>query len=88
MDDTGTQFNLRMPPPLRERLNEAAKRNRRSATAEALVRLEESFRRDGVDPTTGEALSLQELATIIACLASRLDGMADVFEDLKDQSSS
>ncbi|MCE8027557.1 Arc family DNA-binding protein [Halomonas daqingensis] len=81
-------MNLRMPTTLRTRIAEAAARNRRTATAEVLVRLEDSFRRDGIDPTTGEALSLHELAPIIACLASRLDGMADVFEDLKDQGSS
>lgn len=89
MDDSSeAQLNLRMPASLRECIEVARKRNRRSATAEAIVRLEESFRREGIDPSTGDALSLHELAPIIASLASRLDGMADVLEDLKDQGSS
>lgn len=40
------QFNVRMPLELREKLNEAAIANGRSATAELISRLEKSFDED------------------------------------------
>lgn len=43
MSRTDPQFNLRMPEELREKVAEAAKANRRSATAEIIARLEASF---------------------------------------------
>lgn len=43
MSRTDPQFNLRIPEPLRDKVMEAAKTNKRSATAEILARLEETF---------------------------------------------
>lgn len=43
MERSGVQFNVRMPQKLREKLNEAASANGRSATAELISRLEQSF---------------------------------------------
>lgn len=40
------QINLRIPPDLKERIQQAAKSNRRTQTAEILARLEESFKAD------------------------------------------
>lgn len=43
MSRTDPQFNLRIPQALRDKVMAAAKENKRSATAEILARLEESF---------------------------------------------
>lgn len=43
MSRTDPQFNLRIPELLRDKVMAAAKENKRSATAEILARLEESF---------------------------------------------
>lgn len=43
MSRTDPQFNLRIPEALRDMVMEAAKQNKRSATAEILARLERSF---------------------------------------------
>lgn len=43
MSRTDAQFKLRMPAPLREQLEEAAKAAHRSLNAELIVRLEASF---------------------------------------------
>ncbi|MEE4463791.1 Arc family DNA-binding protein [Azotobacter chroococcum] len=43
MSRTDPQFNLRIPQFLRDRVTAAAQANKRSATAEILARLEESF---------------------------------------------
>ena len=43
MSRTDPQFNLRIPESLRDLVMTAAKRNKRSATAEILDRLERSF---------------------------------------------
>lgn len=80
MSDTDPQFNLRMPRALRDRLTEAAKHNRRSATAEALVRLEESFRREGIDPATGEPIGEESLAEVMKDLSVRLEVVQGLLE--------
>ena len=41
--DAGTQHKLRMPPELKEKLFESAKKHTRSLNAEIVHRLEESF---------------------------------------------
>lgn len=43
MSRSDPQFNLRIPQELRDRVMEAAKENKRSATAEIIARLEQSF---------------------------------------------
>jgi len=43
MKQTDPQFKLRIPQPLKDRLESAASNSRRSLTAEILARLEESF---------------------------------------------
>lgn len=48
MSRTDPQFNLRIPEALRDKVMVAAKENKRSATAEILARLEESFVEEGL----------------------------------------
>ncbi|MDH1104829.1 Arc family DNA-binding protein [Pseudomonas otitidis] len=43
MSRTDPQFNLRIPAELREKVMTAAQENKRSATAEIIARLEDSF---------------------------------------------
>jgi len=51
-------FGLRMPPELKEKLEEEAKKNMRSLNAELVARLEESFERK-VDNTEVAELTYQ-----------------------------
>jgi len=46
MSRTDPQFNLRIPAALKAQVEDAAKHNKRSATAEIIARLEASFIRD------------------------------------------
>lgn len=46
MSRTDPQFNLRIPAELKAKVEEAAKLNKRSATAEIIARIEETFVRD------------------------------------------
>jgi len=41
--DTHTQYKLRMPPELRDKLKSASEENHRSMNAEIVARLQESF---------------------------------------------
>ena len=43
------QINLRIPPDLKERIQEAAKKNRRTQTAEIIARLEKTIRDDELE---------------------------------------
>lgn len=52
MSRTDPQFNLRIPEDLRDKVAAAAKENKRSATAEILARLEESFANQAFSETT------------------------------------
>lgn len=56
MSRTDPQFNLRIPEALRDRVIEAAGENRRSATAEILARLEESFARESANASIANRL--------------------------------
>ncbi len=46
MSRTDPQFKLRVPPALRDQIEQAALASRRSMNAEAVVRLEASFAQD------------------------------------------
>lgn len=68
MSRTDPQFNLRIPAALKAQVEEAAKHNKRSATAEIIARLEESFSPEihriirAVEPATkGPLPELEEL---------------------------
>ncbi|MCG6265359.1 Arc family DNA-binding protein [Vibrio vulnificus] len=52
-------FGLRMPPELKEKLEEEAKKNMRSLNAELVARLEESF-----DKNFDESPNNQEIAEL------------------------
>lgn len=51
------QINLRIPTALKERLDKASERNKRSLTAEVVARLEESFT-GGASPIDEHTLDL------------------------------
>jgi len=59
--DTHTQYKLRMPPELRDKLKSASEENHRSMNAEIVARLQESFD-TRLDQNTASALvdSLQQ----------------------------
>lgn len=68
MSRADPQFNLRIPVELKARIEDAAKLNKRSATAEIVARLEESFAPAShrivraVEPATqGDAAELEEI---------------------------
>lgn len=68
MSRTDPQFNLRIPAALKAQVEDAAKHNKRSATAEIIARLEESFSPEihriirAVEPATkGPLPELEEL---------------------------
>lgn len=52
MARTDPQFNLRIPEALRDKVMSAAQESKRSATAEILARLEESFSPSSTKPLT------------------------------------
>jgi hypothetical protein len=54
MSRTDPQFNLRIPAALKAQVEEAAKHNKRSATAEIIARLQDSFSQ--VEPPAAPAL--------------------------------
>lgn len=53
--DTHTQYKLRMPPELRDKLKSASEENHRSMNAEIVARLLESF-----EPTEASEFKLSE----------------------------
>lgn len=63
--DTHTQYKLRMPPDLRDRLKQAAEGNHRSMNAEIVARLEESLVKtapsNGEDPAAKEDFSAEDV---------------------------
>lgn len=68
--DTGTQHKLRMPPELKQQIQESAKEHNRSMNAEIIHRLEQSFEshqfEDTVEKIPTEVLMLE--------MASRMKG--------------
>lgn len=66
------QINLRIPPALKERIQQAAKTNHRTQTAEILARLQESFDEENTYTSSVERPDLTEevrrelLASMIA----------------------
>ena len=70
MARTDPQFNLRVPIELKQQVENAAKESGRSINAEAVFRLEQSFRNDVGDL---ESTPTEEL---MKELAKRLDGFS------------
>ena len=70
--DTHTQYKLRMPPELRDKLKGASEENHRSMNAEILARLQESFDEENTYTSSIERPELTEemrrelLASMIA----------------------
>lgn len=72
MARTDPQFNLRVPIELKQQVENAAKESGRSINAEAVFRLEQSFRNEVGDL---ESVPTEEL---MKELAKRLDGFSVV----------
>ncbi|MGU3290211.1 Arc family DNA-binding protein [Acinetobacter radioresistens] len=72
MARTDPQFNLRVPQELKQQVEDAAKESGRSINAEAVFRLEQSFRNEmgGLESIPTEELMKE--------LAKRLDGFSVV----------
>lgn len=79
-DDPFVQTNLRLPKPLREGLDQAAQKSRRTLLAEVTMRLEESLLREGIDPATGEPIGEESLAQVMANLSARLELVRGLLE--------
>tara|TARA_R110001606_G_scaffold68797_1_gene157168 strand:- start:12715 stop:12978 length:264 start_codon:yes stop_codon:yes gene_type:complete len=79
MSRSDPQFNLRIPAELRDKVAEAASENRRSATAEIIARLEESFQSPiGLPDTTADQMknvleSQQRLNSAMESILRQLD---------------
>ncbi|MBP3063655.1 Arc family DNA-binding protein [Ectopseudomonas chengduensis] len=83
MSRTDPQFNLRIPAALKTKVEEAAKHNKRSATAEIIARLEESFSPEihriirAVEPATkGPLPDLEELQLNLEIVLEQLKHLA------------
>lgn len=61
MSRTDPQFNLRIPADLKERVEQAAKQSKRSATAEIIARLEQSFAEEAATPRLTRGVDKQLL---------------------------
>ncbi|TRO14108.1 Arc family DNA-binding protein [Ectopseudomonas mendocina] len=59
------QFNLRIPELLRDKVMEAAKANKRSATAEIIARLEASFDREAAGTSFARPLALGDAESLL-----------------------
>jgi len=69
-------FRLRIPEPLKERVEEAAKKNRRSMTAEIIERLDWSF-----DRATEEMVHLRERAEAAEARATESERLYRHYEE-------
>lgn len=88
MNEDDAQLNLRIPKSVRDSIASAAKKNRRSVTAEVTLRLEESLMREGVDPETGRPIGKEDVRRMIGSLSSRLDNLVSLLErDASDDSA-
>ncbi|MBD1590179.1 Arc family DNA-binding protein [Pseudomonas typographi] len=64
MSREDSQFKLRMPPELREKIEESAKLAKRSLNAEIVARLEESQFRTGKPTELPQASKAREMAAV------------------------
>ena len=60
-----SQVNFRMPTDLKEKLEEASKKNERSLTSELVSRLEDSFTVDGKQPIYLPENNIKQLSAFV-----------------------
>ncbi|MGO2265094.1 Arc family DNA-binding protein [Halomonas sp.] len=70
------QINLRIPPDLKERIQQAAKKNRRTQTAEIVARLQESFELSLSSPDKVE----DELEKVVGEFGKMLEDLKNNFD--------
>ncbi|MFW1950549.1 Arc family DNA-binding protein [Acinetobacter beijerinckii] len=66
MARTDQQFPLRLPPELKEKLEDAAKQSGRSKNAEAVYRLEQSFEIDNENLSPLPEKTIHEITNILS----------------------
>ncbi|SFC84748.1 Arc-like DNA binding domain-containing protein [Pseudomonas citronellolis] len=71
------QFNLRIPADLKSRVEEAAKLNKRSATAEIIARLEETFEIEGTFERIAPGASISGTAGLLEDMHNQLEQRED-----------
>ncbi|SEI90593.1 Arc family DNA-binding protein [Azotobacter beijerinckii] len=86
MSHTDTQLNnLRLPEELKVKLMEAAKENNRSAIAEIIVRLEETFtREDIIEAKASRDALLVELGTVLQTSITAAEYLNEVQSALQE----
>lgn len=67
----GIAYNLRLPPELKEKIQESAKQLNRSMNADIVARLEESFEQDQNSFDQGYEAALNHAALAIAKVLSK-----------------
>lgn len=81
MARTDPQLNIRCPQELRDKLEQAANREKRSLTAEVVTRLEESFEPASIPPSFSlermELISKMVGASYMLMLQERIDNLSD-----------
>lgn len=82
--DAGTQHKLRMPPELKEKLFESAKKHTRSLNAEIVHRLEQSFEPE-LNPT--ETFEFEAMKRIYLEQSAQIKELRDMLKDLLKKSS-
>ncbi|WP_349618397.1 Arc family DNA-binding protein [Azotobacter salinestris] len=85
MSHTDSHFNLRLPDGLKAKLTAAARENNRSATAEAIARLEETFaRQDIVEAKATRDALMVELSAVLQAGLSAAEDLNQVQNALQD----
>lgn len=80
MARTDQQFPLRLPPELKEKLENAAKESGRSKNAEAVYRLEQSFEQPPsaeLSPAQLEQITKAAGASYMAVIAKHLESLSE-----------
>ena len=90
--DTHTQYKLRMPPELRDKLKSASEQNHRSMNAEIVARLEKTVRDDEIEsnPRAVQIPDLPERSDYVDIRKHLLDAVAqlDALLKLDDEENS
>ncbi|MFD1692423.1 Arc family DNA-binding protein [Azotobacter chroococcum] len=85
MSDTDPHFNLRLPEELKVKLMEAARDNNRSATAEIVARLEETFaNEDIVEAKAARDALMVELGAVLQAGLSAAEDLNEVKNALQE----
>lgn len=76
------QYQLRMPPGLRDRIKAAAEANNRSMNAEIIDRLEKTFEKKSSTPPTDVTQNLEEIGETMRQQAALIERLTDKLNDV------